>query len=441
MEATDSGCVITVPRMVTAFYVMGVFSVSFDVFLVVNVGFNFRAAQILFAVPIVVGILKATKRAKWPIAFNMLLAWSVFVLAFIPNTDFLMRSVGYGFWLMFSAALVFATVQLYSNSTIFDLLRWYVYSFLAIAVFGIIQFVLPLMGITPPLVAQWWIPDVLARINGFSYEPSYFATYLLIGWIMVMYLLEKRYYLLPKTHLFFIALVLTVAMVLSSSRMGWVMMGLWVVRYPLIFALKLLFLKKTRYARYSLVLALCLIAGTGFLAYIGGVGSILFLLQGTGIEGTAAHSVEERSEGLIDVLRIFYSSPIIGYSLGGLSSAIGALHSVDVSSFDVAKQFEGLGVFPQVLAASGLIGFIPFVLYIATIIVIPYRLSVQVPEKVLLRCLVYALVFELIILQFNQNVLRPYLWLHIGLLSATYAAVLRRSMPSVSRNDLLGSMG
>lgn len=401
-------------------YVLGILTVSFDVFLVFNLGFNFRAAQIFLAVPILLGMLKAVDRTKWPLGFTALIVWSVFILAFIPNTEFLMRSVGYGFWLLFSVALVFATVQLYSSVLIFTLLRWYIYSFFFVGLFGLFQFALPLVGITPPLVAQWWIPGILARINGFSYEPSYFATYLIMGWVMVMYLMEKRHYFLPKKRLLLIAVILTLAIILSSSRMGLAMMGLWVLRYPLIAFGRLLLLKTSRYARYSFALVGVSLVLLGVFVSVGGL-EALFLLEGTGIGDSSSHSVSERWQGLSDVLAIFHASPIVGYSLGGLSPAIGALNDVDVTDLETAKQFEGLGVFPQVLAASGLIGFIPFAMYIFALVVKPYRLSANVPEKLLLRALVYALVFELLILQFNQNILRPYLWLHIALLSALYA--------------------
>ena len=40
----------------------------------------------------------------------------------------------------------------------------------------------------------------------------------------------------------------------------------------------------------------------------------------------------------------------------------------------------------------------------------------------ILRALVRSLVFLWAILQFNQNVLRPYLWVHLAILASVYAA-------------------
>src|SRR5581483_9794397 len=55
----------------------------------------------------------------------------------------------------------------------------------------ILQFVLPLFGYPSPFVTEWWIKDQLARANGFSYEPSYLGTYLLIGFVFVGALIKK----------------------------------------------------------------------------------------------------------------------------------------------------------------------------------------------------------------------------------------------------------
>ena len=41
-------------------------------------------------------------------------------------------------------------------------------------------------------------------------------------------------------------------------------------------------------------------------------------------------------------------------------------------------------------------------------------------NRYILISLVIALIMELVILQFNQNILRPYLWLHIAMLSAYF---------------------
>jgi len=122
------------------------------------------------------------------------------------------------------------------------------------------------------------------------------------------------------------------------------------------------------------------------------------------------------------------NSPLIGYSLGGISSALGELRGSPVTSLALAKQNGGMSVFAEVLAASGIVGFIPFMIYIAQIILKPLKLArigISPEIKILLRAMAFSLLFELFILQFNQNILRPYLWLHISILSSIYAVAIK----------------
>ena len=147
-------------------------------------GFTLRPSDLLMAIAILVALPEAIGglNFRWPLGFGLLLTWVVFVVIFVPNTPFLMRSVGYAAWLFLDVGFVFAAVQIINSpAKMTCVLRWYALSFGAIAAFGLLQFFLPFAGIAPPLVKQWWIPGVLARVNGLSYEPSYFAGYMVAG--------------------------------------------------------------------------------------------------------------------------------------------------------------------------------------------------------------------------------------------------------------------
>jgi hypothetical protein len=113
--------------------------------------------------------------------------------------------------------------------------------------------------------------------------------------------------------------------------------------------------------------------------------------------------------------------------LGGVSAAIADLQGEKVNSFEASKNFEGMSVFAEALAASGIIGIIPFVWFLVTTILKPVRLARLASPfySVLLRALVRSLVFAWAILQFNQNMLRPYLWVHIAILVTVYTAALQ----------------
>lgn len=430
--------VLTPERAVAGLFYASVLTVSFDIFLVIPAGFNFRISQLLLAIPILFAVGRAAVSGliAWPAGFHFLLAWTGFIILFAPAGGLPERGIGYAFWLAFSVLAVYCTTSLFGTpSRIRQVVRWYLFSIAAVAAFGLLQFTLPLAGVTPPLVQQWWIPGTLARINGFSYEPSYFATYLLPGWVLCSRLLEQREYSYAgRRALVAVLLLATAALVLSSSRMGWAMMALWCLRHPARFAVRFLAGRwNAQSARLTLLLACG--AGAAIFAFAAvGPWHRDLLLSGTGLFGASAHSAAGRFGEFRDTLAAFARSPLVGYSLGGVSAAVGQVRGVTVATLDDAKMNEGMSVFAEVLAASGAIGFVPFALYVAVLILRPFRAARTTPDpslRTLLRGLGPALVFELAILQFNQNILRPYLWLQIGILSAACRAASRTAAPPV----------
>lgn len=374
--------------------------------------------------------------ARWPLGLRSLIVWTMFIILFIGHTDLLSKSIGYALFLIFCVLLIFSTVQLFSTPEIYRILRWYIYSFEAVAVFGLLQMFLATLHIATLLIQQWWIPGILPRINGFSYEPSYFASYLLIGWVLVLRLLHQKSDLIPRKGLKRIAIIISLAILLSSSRLGWMMMALYMG--ILLIQRGIAIVKKRRRAigidsilrlsvRKAFIIGTVGCLALTFLLLIAHfkqeLSTLNFLLAGTGVGAESSHSVDQRSSEFDDVVTIFRDSPVFGYSLGGLSSAIAHKHGTSVQSFEEAKDFEGMGVFAQVLAASGIIGFIPFAWFVISIIVKPYNLAGKIQDSQsasILRAMVWSLVFELMILQFNQNILRLYLWLHIALLVTCY---------------------
>lgn len=414
-------------------------TVSSDLFLVFNLGgFTLRFSQLItmfLAAWWGCSVLKLGK-IQVPLGGLYLLLWTFVMIATIPNTTFITRSLGYTFWLALNILLILATVNfINSRQKAITLFKWYIYSFIGVSLFGMVQFVLPIIGLPAPYVTQWWT-DGIPRVNGFSYEPSYFATYLITGWVIVFYLMfDGRASIFSKrTTLIFLGII-SLALLLSSSRMGILVMGVWIGRYMLLFVRD--FLTNGVRVKYLLIVA------SGVLTAMIIVGGLLIsgdttLLAGTGLGGTPAHSVDIRSSDFEDTIEVFKQNPLYGVSLGGVAPAIGATYGVHVTSQDVAKEYEGIAVFAEVLAASGVIGFIPFVMYIFTILYKPFKRAAWIQDlqfKDMLQSMAYALICLFIILQLNQNILRPYLWFHIACLCAIYAVAGRSSTSSEQEKD------
>jgi hypothetical protein len=398
--------------------VLIVLTSSFDIFLVVEVGANFRVGQFLAMMLIVLAIARTIHRPDLPtLGLAPLLAWLAIQIVFISATTFWPKSVGYCFWLALNIGLMFSFVQLFSGNgrALHSLLRWYLYSFGIIAVFGLVQFALPLFGLPAPLVTQWWIINRIPRLNGFSYEPSYYAAYLLIGFVLCGSLRNSEFRLLAPSRIRTLRWLIGFSIILSSSRLG--------ISFVLLDVLLRGRIRSWRVAG-RLSLAGALIAAGVILFAKERPETAIMLLAGTGIYGAPAHSVVERANSFVDTLTVFTQHPFIGRSLGGVSSGIAELHGVEVRSFQDSKPYEGMAIFAEVLAGSGIFGVVPFVVFLIVIVRKPLEAARHSsPEySILLRALTRALVFELAVLQFNQNILRPYLWTHLAILATVYAA-------------------
>jgi hypothetical protein len=382
-------------------------------------GFTLRPSDLLMAVAIVAALPEALGGLtfRWPLGFGLLLMWTVFVLIFVPNTPFLMRSIGYAAWLLLDVGFVFAAVQIIDGpAKLAVVLRWYAVSFGVIAALGLLQFFLPFLGVTPPFVRQWWIPGSLARVNGLSYEPSYFAGYMVVGWVFVTSLARHRSVLLSRRTLRVLVVFTSLVLIVGSSRSGWAIMLGWSAWY-------LFQTLKRKPAR--LVAATCLLVAIG----LGVVYEVQEkrqetqqFLNGTGLMGTASYSVSVRFKSFEDTLGVFADSPFIGVSLGGIIPALASRKGqLVVHQAETKKDAEqSQGTTAEALAATGLFGFPFYVLYMFGLVWKPRRLSRFSPE---LRALVNSFVAAMIVMQVQANILQGYVWLVIALLSACFAVL------------------
>ncbi|MGD0831276.1 MAG: hypothetical protein ABR907_10060 [Terracidiphilus sp.] len=418
------------------------FTSSFDIFLNINLGPNIRVAQ-LFALLLLAAALlthRLGKSMEIPLGSMYLLAWCAIQLAFVPVSVYWQKSLAYFIWLALDIALSFAMVNLFAFDPrrLRSLLNLYLYSYVFIAVFGIIQFIFPILGGPALLVEQWWLPGRVPRVNGFSYEPSYYATYLIMGQVCLGSLRRSRLAQFRQRKWSFSYFLIVLALMICFSRMGVIfslleisitpLTRLWTfVKHPrLILGLcvsgrKMLVTTAVLLIAYSAV-------NSAFRWFFDDPETAQILVSGTGLLGTAAHSVDEREERFQDTLHIIASNPWMGQSLGGITDSIASYYGVRPQNFEESKLYEGQSVFAEVIASSGIPGSIPFLCFLIVTVVSPLRLATRFSPlfAAWLRALVLALVFEWAILQLNQNILRLYLWVHIALLVTVFAAARRQ---------------
>jgi hypothetical protein len=407
-------------------------------------GFNIRFAYVIILLLGLLTLLTIAKKhgrmqKKYFSGGLWLVFWTITLLVFIPNTTYLMRNIGYMLWhLLHVTLIVFMLLLITNHETFQKAVRIYLWSFAILSAFGLIQLFFGLFGISV-LVTDWWIPGRFPRINGFCYEPSYFGTYLLIGWASLFILRVVKNDIFPKRQLNGLFIIVTLGTLVTSSRMSYLLMIAVVVFYTSYLLVTSLWkMKITRKTIvYFLILTLSCVAIGALISK--NLDSIKFMFSGVGLAGTSSHSVKQRSGETEETFDIFKRSPWIGVSLGGIPSARALQKGIIVTDNITAKNNEGLNIFVEVLAASGIIGALFFLAYWTTIFGTSLSLYRKVKRidndlSVLLLAFPFGLLCELGILIMNQNISRLYLWVHIGMVML----VISNGAKVVAQNKIKG---
>jgi hypothetical protein len=418
-------------KLIHWLFALCLFTASFDIFLVFNVGGTVRFAQLVMLLVCVGAIAKATQNGavSWPTGGLWLLLWCTVQVVFLPLGIDLSFSIRYVLFLFYTVGCYFAVVHLYGRSGYIErLMRVYLWSYVFVAAFGVFQMVAPMLHLGTFLVTQWIVHDRLPRINGFCYEPSYFATYMMPGWITVLDLRYSKARLTAGKRWKWLTIFLGAALFLSTSKTAWLFMMLegflrgfprllrWFKSVASRISAGRLVIRIPKPTMVVLCILAVVLAGAGLRA-LGSVLDLNIFLSGTGLNNTASHSVDERHHQFQDTVDMFEEHPWIGRSLGGVSSRIAERHGVP----NDGKKYLGFPVVMDLLAASGIIGIVPFLIFLwcNTIGFFGTIRSHWPDERAKwLRALVRGTIFIWLVMGADQNVLRLYLWFHMSVVAA-----------------------
>jgi hypothetical protein len=403
---------------------------SFDIFLVFNAGGTVRFAQLVMVLVCLGALAKAAQEARFdlPAGGGWLVLWWLVQVIFLPFSVDLDFSTKYLIFLTYTLVCYFAVIYLYGKSGyIRQLMKAYLWSYVFVAAFGIFQMVTPALHLGSYLVTQWIVHDRFARINGFCYEPSYYATYMLPGWILMLDLRYSRARLTAAPKWRWLTILVGTALFLSTSKTAWGFMMLEGAARTLPVVLRWARSLQQRLEAGRLVvriprLPMLLAAVVGIVFVVAGLKTLSLALDlniflaGTGINNTAAHSVNTRRDQFLETVDVFKEHPMLGRSLGGVSSRISEKHGVP----NDGKTYLGFPVMMELLAASGIIGIIPFLLFLWTnsLGLIPaIRRHWPDENAKWLRALLRSTIYLWLVLVVDQNVLRIYLWFHMSIVA------------------------
>lgn len=347
----------------------------------------------------------------------------------IVNSKTIFNAVGYDLWLIFDCVQVLTfTYFLSKQETIYSIVHKYIMCFNVFAVIGFLQFALQFVGINF-YVTQY---NDLHRSNGFSFEPSFYATYMIMGAIICLYLLERRNYkCMRKRALIFSTLLNVGAVVISTSRMGLIVLLLYVV-YRGFMSLRIYIHMRAHLIKILFSL-MPILVGIGLIAFILAiefeVPFVMHYMSGLGVGGASSHSADARMTGFKDTWTLFLDSPLLGCSLGGIDAGI---IEYKARNYTVANNGgASMCISLEALAAYGIIGAFFFFKYMWDLTIGGYLKAKKRPgeqsEREPVYAMLIALFFEFMILQLNQNVLRPPFWVHIALVSTMLQIYLRES--------------
>ncbi|OHD60559.1 MAG: hypothetical protein A2014_08530 [Spirochaetes bacterium GWF1_49_6] len=371
------------------------------------------------------------KKINLPEGILFLGIWTVLILAFIPNTPLVIRNIGYAGWLLLNVLMIFFLVTFINKDNKEDIIRLYILSFFIQAILGLIQYLTPQIGLPPIFVSQWWVRDILPRVHAFTYEPSYYATYLFLGIPLTMILLARgKLTGLPKWLFYTMIATEVIAFSLCFSRVSVFLFLIFLIGY-LIYILIRQIKKKKFNLHMTLSFLVPLITMGATLLFMDirlkqvkegkEVVDSSFFLQNTGWDEediTQGNSFKSRLEGMRMTFDVFLQNPIIGVSLGGIAPWIAKTKVTNISSNAQVKASEGNNVLLEILAASGVVGFILFCAYMIMISRYILRKGPPSGDKDYYTGLFIGFVLAFIMMIENQNILRPYIWAHIALISA-----------------------
>lgn len=410
---------------------LSIITSSFDICLQVKISsFNIRFSVVCMILLNLVFMFKLITQKNTSIKLIAPVSatiWILFLIVFIPNTHFLARNILYMVWLMIYIWLIISVGQFSTKREyFFKIIKVYVYSNALISMIGVLQFFLFYLGINF-FLGQAFSPN-FPRISGFSYEPSYYATFLVTGFVTNLYLLNHKSAYFNYKFLVVNQILIFIAIFMSTSKLVIPTILVIIALTSIFDVFNRLLTRFTIYIKDIISISLLMVALLVPIYYlIFDFDKVRFLFNGLGIAGTVSHSVTIRERDFEHTVQAFTNSPLVGYSLGGVPSAIGEIRGVFVTNNELAKENEGMNIFMETLAGSGVLGFLFFLFFVFSFLFKPLSIAKRLEKNgiepelaIILRALFWGGLVLLFILNFNQNILRPFLWMHFAIMNLAY---------------------
>lgn len=399
---------ISIQTLMKYAFLAAVTTAPFDELLAWEVGsFTIRFAQIFLLVGgvLLLMFVHQRKSVKIPAGGFLLLALLAFnfLLCFGPTNENVLVLFGYEVWFALDVIFVFLAVNcidVQTDQKLFETAFALPFFFSAIAC--LFQVAISFCGLT--LFTDQFF-GALNRADAFCSEPSYYACFALPMWVAISYRIEQTQGEVPKRIKLFWATI-TMSIILSTSRMAYLMVGMWIVFRVLI----CLVLTRRKSLRNYIYMASAILAM--LLLYIAFYNIAIFNAQASHPQFvsrlTNTNGLDmPRITGMLSTLDTFLRKNFfVGSSLGGVYCGVREIHP---------DLIQVANLFAELLVAFGLPGFALLLIWFFQISRMTFR---QKETSKFIPALWWGIVWQIGILQFNNNGLRVYLWANIAILCA-----------------------
>jgi len=341
--------------------------------------------------------------------FVLFLAAGIFSLLFAENFT---RGISVWLFIVFSFAFgYFVSAIVNSEEKLKKAVKVILFAAAVFALFGLYQFIGSYLGWPTGLRSAYQI-GVFAfpRIQSTFLEPLYFANFLIVpvSVLFLGYVAEGR---LNKTRVI-ILFLLILALLLTFSRGGYLGVGAaFIVGVVLLFVFRLTPKKRI----FGKIFGACL----GVLGIVVLLGSFSNINLETFVERAQDVTVTSADTGRLDnfqrAFTFFQASPIHGVGVGNYGVVAGGY----------SKEW-GWGIvnneYLEVLAETGLVGFIPFAIFLLAIFIRGFRvirIAKDNQARLLQVCLLAGLAGILVQYLTFSTLYIMHIWLFIGLTIAS----------------------
>lgn len=415
---------------------LAIFSISFDIFLIIKLGsatirFSNVVIFILGVIVLCEKIIQRNAKIK-TLTYPMLPMFFLIVASFlsITGSEFSSKSIIYSFLVAFNFIfyiwLLINVVQ--TEKDLQFVLKVYIFSFLFVSFFALYQFTAPFFGHIPFLAKASFFVDNVRRVNAFTYEAGCLATYLIPGLVLALFWRKNNIRSLLSN---ITICVLTTAIILSTSRAGWIGLILIFGLFILSPAVTSLFSRRSNNKSVSIVVLVLFV----FML----LSPIFYCFRDAFHEYFMCFSVDQyqntfapRFQGIADSLEIFIGRPVFGAGIGALGAymlnrpgtfAFSGAYFGDSEAWNIT----GTNVATEILASMGIVGFLcwtwllcRFIKYVRYVKNKTFHLT---EWRATLEGLLAGFIIQLLVLQFNQNFFRAYVMLNMGITLAACCVV------------------